>query len=101
MTERQRFILRVRTLSRGVAEGYYRRRESLGFPMVKVVEVIRKKHKFNGYVHLKVMPGADYHLVEAAANLGSRLSINIEAPTPDMLYRISPMKAMESDILEL
>lgn len=35
MTERQRYILRVRALSRAVAEAYYEKRESLGFPMVK------------------------------------------------------------------
>ena len=34
VTERQRYILRVRTLSRAVAEAYYVRRESLGFPML-------------------------------------------------------------------
>jgi glycyl-tRNA synthetase alpha chain len=34
VTERQRFILRVRTLSRQVAEVYYARREALGFPML-------------------------------------------------------------------
>lgn len=33
VTERQRFILRVRALSRAVAEAYYQRREALGFPM--------------------------------------------------------------------
>ena len=35
VTERQRFILRIRTLSRAVAQAYYDRRESLGFPMLK------------------------------------------------------------------
>ncbi len=35
VTERQRFILRVRTLARAVAQAYYERRESLGFPMLK------------------------------------------------------------------
>ena len=35
VTERQRYILRVRALSRAVAEAYYEKRESLGFPMVK------------------------------------------------------------------
>lgn len=35
VTERQRFILRVRTLSRGVAEAFYQSREALGFPLVK------------------------------------------------------------------
>ncbi|MBK5971052.1 MULTISPECIES: glycine--tRNA ligase subunit alpha [Thiorhodovibrio] len=34
VTERQRFILRVRTLARAVAEGYYQSREALGFPML-------------------------------------------------------------------
>jgi glycyl-tRNA synthetase alpha subunit len=34
VTERQRFILRVRELARAVAEAYYQRRESLGFPML-------------------------------------------------------------------
>ncbi len=35
VTERQRFILRVRTLARGVAEGYLASREALGFPLLK------------------------------------------------------------------
>ncbi len=35
VTERQRYILRVRTLSRGVAEAYYAARERLGFPMLR------------------------------------------------------------------
>ncbi|MCP3662376.1 MAG: glycine--tRNA ligase subunit alpha [Gammaproteobacteria bacterium] len=35
VTERQRYILRVRTLSRAVAQAYYDRRETLGFPMLK------------------------------------------------------------------
>jgi glycyl-tRNA synthetase alpha chain len=35
VTERQRFILRVRSLSRGVAECYYESREALGFPLLK------------------------------------------------------------------
>jgi len=39
VTERQRYILRVRTLSRQVAEAYYARRESLGFPMLAGGEV--------------------------------------------------------------
>jgi glycyl-tRNA synthetase alpha subunit len=35
VTERQRFILRVRALARGVAEAYYASREALGFPLLK------------------------------------------------------------------
>ena len=39
VTERQRYILRVRTLARDVAQAYYERRESLGFPMLNEQEV--------------------------------------------------------------
>ena len=35
VTERQRYILRVRTMAKGVAESYYKAREALGFPMCK------------------------------------------------------------------
>ena len=41
VTERQRFILRVRTLARGVAQAYYESREALGFPMGSAAEGAR------------------------------------------------------------
>jgi glycyl-tRNA synthetase alpha chain len=43
VTERQRYILRVRTLARGVAEAYYRSREALGFPLLRGVAPKNKK----------------------------------------------------------
>ena len=67
--------------------------------MVKVVEVLRRKHNFRGYVHLKVMPGAEYQYVEAAHRLGTRLSVNIETPTAEAMKRISPHKDFENGIL--
>jgi len=39
VTERQRYILRVRTLARGVAEAYYQSREALGFPLQKTTQL--------------------------------------------------------------
>lgn len=41
VTERQRFILRVRTLARAVAQAYYDRRESLGFPMLANLDEVQ------------------------------------------------------------
>ena len=43
VTERQRFILRVRTMARAVAEAYYASREALGFPMLETVHVAARK----------------------------------------------------------
>lgn len=68
--------------------------------MVQTVEVIRKRYKFNGYIHLKVMPGTSRDIVEAAHRLGTRLSVNIETPSNPGLQRLSPMKDMSSGILE-
>ena len=68
--------------------------------MVETVEIIRRKHGFRGYIHLKVMPGASRELVERAHRLGSRLSVNIETPEPEMMRRISPHKDLQKDILD-
>ncbi|MDH4108939.1 MAG: glycine--tRNA ligase subunit alpha [Gammaproteobacteria bacterium] len=43
VTERQRFILRVRSMARAVAEAYYASREALGFPMLETVHATRAK----------------------------------------------------------
>jgi len=42
VSERQRYILRVRTMARAVAEGYFRSREALGFPMLESVQQARR-----------------------------------------------------------
>ena len=68
--------------------------------LVETIELIRNKHQFKGYIHLKVMPGASRELVERAHRLGSRLSVNIETPEPEMMRRISPHKDLQKDILE-
>ena len=67
--------------------------------LVKVVETIRRKHGFKGYIHMKVMPGAAFEYVEAAHRLGTRLSVNIEAPTVEHMKKLSTMKDFDWDIL--
>ena len=67
--------------------------------LVRVVEIIRKKYNFKGYVHLKVMPGTERQYVEAAHELGTRLSINMETPTLDHMKKLSKMKDLQHDIL--
>ncbi len=67
--------------------------------MIQVIESLRQKHHFKGYVHLKVMPGTEYQYVEAAHRLGTRLSVNIETPTAEMMRRISPHKDFDGGIL--
>ena len=67
--------------------------------LIDVVQIIREKHGFKGYIHLKVMPGVEREYVEAAHKLGTRLSVNIETPSVDRMRTLSKMKDLERDIL--
>ena len=83
-------------LSSGVAGTGSKTTEKL----VKVVEIIRQKYGFEGYIHLKVMPGTEEQYVEAAYRLGTRQSVNLETPTAEMMRKLSAMKDLERDILD-
>ena len=54
---------------------------------------LRNEHHFNGYIHVKAIPGADPALVEKAGFLADRMSINLELPTSDGLRRLAPNKS--------
>jgi predicted DNA-binding helix-hairpin-helix protein len=82
-------------LSSGIAGSGSKTTERL----VQVVEIVRNKYRFDGYIHLKVMPGTEYQYVEAAHRLGTRLSVNIETPTAEMMRRLSTMKDYDRDML--
>ena len=83
-------------LSSGVAGTGSKTTEKL----LQVVDAIRNKYGFKGYIHMKVMPGTDYHLVAEAYRLATRVSVNIETPTVDHMHRLSRMKDLERDILD-
>lgn len=64
--------------------------------MVEVCRLLRTKHKFNGYIHLKVIPGADQELVRQAGFLVDRLSVNIELPSERSLKLLAPQKTRKA-----
>ena len=69
--------------------------------LINVVEAVRQRYGFKGYIHLKVMPGTTgSEYLEAAQRLGTRLSINMESPTQEHLERVSGMKRFQEDILQ-
>lgn len=68
--------------------------------MLKSVEILRNKFKYNGYIHLKVLPGVSKSLVDRASILANRLSINMEAPNSMRLLRLSKEKNLKTHILE-
>lgn len=60
--------------------------------LVKVAKTLRLEHKFNGYIHLKTIPGASRELMHEAGLYADRLSINMEIPTKSGLALLAPEK---------
>ncbi len=82
-------------LSSGVAGGGIRTQDRL----IDTAEVLRKKYSYTGYLHLKIMPGAERDQVERAMQLADRVSINLEAPTTERLSRLAPQKVFLEELL--
>lgn len=59
----------------------------------QTVYQLRVVHHFNGYIHVKSIPGADPVLVEKTGFLADRMSINLELPTADGLKKLAPYKS--------
>jgi len=59
---------------------------------------LRKVYNFNGYIHLKAIPGSSPHLIEMAGRLVDRMSVNIELPSNKSLKLLAPQKTKESII---
>jgi predicted DNA-binding helix-hairpin-helix protein len=62
--------------------------------------LLRGRHQFRGYIHLKVIPGASAAAVEEAVSLADAVSLNIETPGEKHLARLSSRKDYLRDIIE-
>lgn len=83
-------------LSSGIASSPGRTMERL----IAVAEILRYRYQFQGYLHLKIMPGSDFQHVEQACRLANRVSVNLEAPTAPHLRRLSQRKQLEEGMLQ-
>lgn len=64
--------------------------------LYETIYKLRVLHKFNGYIHLKAIPGADSILIENAGRLVDRMSVNIELPTSQGLKLLAPQKQKDA-----
>jgi len=65
-----------------------------------IARLLRKKHGFKGYIHLKIIPGASDSAIEEAVSLASAVSLNIETPGEENLPKLSEKKNYIRDIIE-
>lgn len=83
-------------LSSGLAGGGVRTEDKL----LDTADILRHKLGFRGYIHLKVMPGAEKAQVERAMLLADRVSINLEAPNDARLAQLAPHKQFTEELLQ-
>ncbi|MBI4673886.1 MAG: radical SAM protein [Chloroflexi bacterium] len=82
-------------LSSGVIGGGTRTMEKT----IAAVDILRRKYEFRGYVHLKLMPGAERAAIERAIQLADRVSVNLEAPNTERLAKLSSTKQFSEELL--
>jgi predicted DNA-binding helix-hairpin-helix protein len=82
-------------LSSGVIGGGTRTMEKT----IAAVDLLRRKYEFRGYVHLKLMPGAERAAIERAVQLADRVSVNLEAPNSERLQKLSGTKQFTQELL--
>ncbi len=82
-------------LSSGIIKGSVATQDRL----LKTAAILRKKYQFHGYLHLKVMPGAEKEQLRQAMMLADRLSINLEAPNDKWLAKLAPKKAFFTELV--
>jgi predicted DNA-binding helix-hairpin-helix protein len=69
--------------------------------LITVLELLRDRHRFAGYIHVKIVPGAEAAQIERITALATRVSVNLEAACGESLTRIAPDKSFATTMRTL
>jgi predicted DNA-binding helix-hairpin-helix protein len=69
--------------------------------LITALELLRERHRFGGYIHVKMVPGAEPAQIERLTQLASRVSVNLEAPCGASLASIAPEKSFATAVSDL
>src|SRR5262245_37205030 len=89
----------------GVAQGLFLTSGVPGRParavdrMLAAVDILRRREGFRGYVHVKLLPGAERDQIVEATRLADRVSINLEGPRDDVVHGLAQEKDLSGDLL--
>ncbi|MFA6003639.1 MAG: radical SAM protein [Elusimicrobiota bacterium] len=67
--------------------------------MIAAASLLRQKHQYRGYIHLKIIPGASDEAIAQAVGLASAVSLNVEAPKASYFRTLSQKKDFDRDIV--
>jgi predicted DNA-binding helix-hairpin-helix protein len=69
--------------------------------LITALELLRERHRFGGYIHVKLVPGGQPAQIERLSQLASRVSVNLEAPCGASLASIAPEKSFGTAVADL
>ena len=84
-------------LSSGIIKGSVTTQDKI----LDTADIIRRKQRYRGYIHLKIMPGIEYDQLYRAMQLADRVSVNLEAPNSELLQRLAPKKVFVEELLQM
>lgn len=64
--------------------------------LIKTADILRNEYHYNGYIHMKSIPGADSDLVKKMGLLVDRMSVNVELPLEKSLKILAPQKSIKA-----
>src|SRR6266576_2018029 len=84
-------------LSSGIIKGSVTTQDKI----IDTADIVRKRYHYQGYLHLKVMPGIEYDQLYRLMQLGDRVSVNLEGPTQERLNALAPKKDFQRELLNM
>jgi predicted DNA-binding helix-hairpin-helix protein len=84
-------------LSSGIIKGSVTTQDKI----IDTAEIVRKKFRYRGYLHLKIMPGIEYDQLYRLMQLADRVSVNLEGPTQERLDALAPKKDFNAELLQM
>ncbi len=84
-------------LSSGIIKGSVTTQDKI----IDTIDLIRHRYNYNGYVHLKIMPGVELEQLHHAMLLADRVSVNLEGPTQERLSELAPKKDFLGELFKM
>ncbi|MFX0183096.1 MAG: putative DNA modification/repair radical SAM protein [Candidatus Hodarchaeota archaeon] len=67
--------------------------------IIEALALIRRKYDFQGYMHVKILPGTDKEYIRQIMEIVDRVSLNVELPSASRLSEVTSMKNFDTDII--
>ncbi len=84
-------------LSSGIIKGSVTTQDKI----IDTAEIVRNRYHYQGYLHLKIMPGIEYDQLHRLMQLADRVSVNLEGPTQERLNALAPKKDFQRELLSM